>query len=124
MRTLIGLGVVILGLVMFTIGMIKHKQLWTGVKTVTIEKVAEVKEPAKDDGTVETGPLRIQIRYEWKTNNLPTGEYQVIDTDGKIWMMKFCSPAPDLEQSKVYDIKYLKSDKDCTPFVNAKLLPQ
>lgn len=135
LRTNLGAMVITIGLLMMGFGIRHHKELWVGYRIKEVKEVVEKKVEVhpKDDGTVTTGPVRIEYRYFTSNKDCEakdktgeactaTGEYQVRDADNKVWMIKFCDPTPDLKQAGTYDIKYAEKSAytDCVPFINAK----
>lgn len=144
MRTLVGWTTVILGVVMFGIGIRYHSTLWAGYRTETVVKEiiktipespkdAPVTIPAEqlDKGQLTTGALKIQETYEntinGKGNGISTGDYQVMDVNKKVWMLKLCQPKSGIpvsfKRNSWVNIVYTK-EEDCYRFVSATLLKE
>lgn len=133
LRTNLGATLITIGLIMLVVGIWHRKELWAGfhIKEVVKEVEKRAKAPVEDDGTEETGPVKIEYRYYTEDKSckadktgescVANGQYQLRDSGNKIWMMKFCEPTPDLKSHGTYDIKYMKVDEalNCTRFVNA-----
>jgi hypothetical protein len=149
MRAVVGWTTVVLGLIMFSTGVRYHYTLWTGIKTKTVVKEV-VKEVVKtipqpttdtptnipqerlDKGQLSTGALKIQNVYEntgknGNTTGVASGDYQVIDVNNKIWMLRLCSPETKVpvkfKVSSWVNIVYTK-EENCYRFVSATLLQE
>ena len=122
---------------------IQHRHtLWTGVVTNTVTVTKEVPVPGNSvppnttqmqlgPGQFDTGNLEIQDAYEntgkdGKSTGLPSGDYQVLDVNNKIWMLKLCQPQnngvlPKFDEGSVVNIIYSK-EPDCYRFLSAQLI--
>ena len=141
MRAIVGWATVVLGLIMFSIGVRYHSKLWSGVVTETVvrEVIREVPQPTNgaptivpqeklDKGQFATGALEIQQYYELTKSHLPSGDYQVRDANNKIWMMKLCEAAndgvlPHFKEGDWLNIVYTK-EETCYRFLSATALKE
>lgn len=122
---------------MMSEGIIHRHQLWTGIETKVVDHYLPA--PVSDSGVpintsqmklgpgeFDTGNLLIQEYYETKDNHLPSGDYQVLDANNKVWMMRLC-PAenngvlPHLYTNSVVNVVYSKGD-NCYRFLSAQLI--
>jgi len=135
-RQWLGIVIIVVGICMCIIGFRWRHELWAGVQTKEVVKeVTVVKEALRvgvrvgpGPGQFYTGALKIENRYETTNNHLPSGDYQVLDENNTIWMLKLCQAhnngvLPDFPVSRVVDILYTKGD-NCYDFVSAQMIKQ
>jgi len=126
---------------MIAIGIRERHKLWTGVVTKTITVTKEVPVPNEvprattqmqlGPGEFDTGNLEIQEAYEntgkdGKSTGVPSGDYQVLDSNNKIWMLKFCQAQndgvlPKFKEHSVVNVIYSK-ESNCYRFLSAQLI--
>ncbi len=133
-RIILALFIMGVSITMMVVGVRHWRTLWDGVKTkevikeVTIVKEAPRVGPGAGPGQFYAGPLTIEHGYVTKDNNVPSGDYQVLDQNGTIWMLKLCQAKdngvlPSFPIGRVVDILYTKGE-NCYDFVSAQMIKQ
>lgn len=114
-RTILGVAIWFLGLLVLVYTIINFRHMPKAiveVKTEVPTMIVKTQSPTipplvpSNSNIKDSGVLWVQYRHEFQ-NKWSTGDYQVENSDGNIWTMKFCNdPYPELDEGYYYRLYY------------------